>query len=176
MLNLLPTEAKNKITQEYRLKVLWLSLFLLSCIFIIALVGILPSYLNEKIKVNAITQQKLLRDQEQNNPINIELIKKAESNKALIKYLQNQTGVIGSSVASSAIKEVLIKKTNTIKINSFSFKEKKLVIIGIAENRNELTSFYQSLKDDSYFKSANLPLSSIAKSVDNNFTIELILK
>ncbi|MFA6296942.1 MAG: PilN domain-containing protein [Candidatus Paceibacterota bacterium] len=176
MLNLLPTEQKKKITQEYRLKVLWLSLFVLSCLFVFALIGILPSYLNEKIKVNAITQEKVLREQEQNNPVNVALIKKAETNRSLAVFLDGQIGKIGSSTASLAIKEVLNKKTNAIKINSFSFKEKILIISGVASNRTELTSFLQSLKDDSYFKSASLPLSDIVKSIDNNFTIELILK
>lgn len=176
MLNLLPTEQKKKITLEYRLKVLWLGTFLLSVLFVIALVGILPSYVNEKLKVDAINQQKEALEKEQNNPANIALVKKAEANRVLARYLQKQIGVAGSSTISSAIQEVLSKKTNTIKIENFSFKEKKLIVSGIADNRNELTSFFQSLKADSHFASATLPLSSIAKSVDNNFTIELVVK
>jgi len=176
MLNLLPTEQKKKITLEYRLKVLWLGAFLLSVLFVIALVGILPSYVNEKLKVDAINQQKEALEKEQNNPANIALVKKAEANRVLARYLQKQIEVMGSSTISSAIQKVLSKKTSTVKIDTISFREKKLVVSGVADNRNELTSFFQSLKVDGYFTSATLPLSSIAKSVDNNFTIELVVK
>ena len=176
MLNLLPTDQKKKITLEYRMKVVWLGTFTLSVLFVIALVGILPSHVNEKLKVDAINQQKDALEKEQNNPANIALIKKSEANRALANYLKTEITSIGSSTTSSAISEVLSKKTNTIRINSFSFKDKKLVINGMASNRTELTSFYQSLQNDSYFSSASLPLSDIAKSVDNNFTIELAVK
>ena len=176
MLNLLPKEEKKNILMEYHLKVLWISLFLLSCLFVIALVGILPSYLNEKIKVDTITQEKIQRDQQRNNPVNIALQKQATDNNALADYLQKQTVAIGSPVISPAIQEVLSKKIAAVKINTFVFSDKSLVITGVADNRTDLTSFYQSLKGGGYFASADLPIEDIAKSKDNNFTIKLTLK
>lgn len=145
-------------------------------LFIAAAIGLLPSYLSEKEQTDALVKQK--QDAEAQNTVEslAEADAKITKNKAIAEYLQARIPAIETDHARSlSIEKIFSKKTPSVAISSISFEGRMISVIGIAATRSELISFNNSLKSDSHFKNASLPIADIARSVDAPFTIQIEL-
>ncbi len=172
MLTLLPPKEKKEIKKEYHTRLAVVSLAFLCALGIIAIVSLLPSYFYEKGNVSQVSKKA-------NAPAlsasSSEAISKSHDLKAVLSYIDSHTSTSSLS-AVDAISRVLDKKTSAIAIDDIQWSGKAMGVIGTSKTREDLISFWNSFKTDPYFKSADLPISDIAKSTDDNFTLQLELK
>lgn len=173
MLNLLPIEEKKKIKKDYYLSLLSISLMFAAVLFVVASVSILPGFLRIKAEIGGQLRGK---QGVGDYALSQEEMKNAQKGRLLIDYLKKRIILLSSSPSfSESISKVLEKKTDSIRINSFVFSKKALTVRGIADTRNNLIAFEQSLREGLYFKRVALPIANLAKSTDNDFIIELTL-
>lgn len=175
MLNFLPIEERKRLQKEYYLRLGSIAFLFIAGLFVIASVGLLPSYLREKIEIRAHIEEEKAR---QGNDVAL-LENKEEADKVMEMrtYLEERVDLLKKNpVISEAIQKMLAKKTPAITIDSVEFSKNILTIRGIAATRDDLISFDRSLHDEPFFKNINLPIASLAKNIDNDFTLELTLK
>lgn len=82
----------------------------------------------------------------------------------------------GTPKVSEIINRILNKKSSTLIITTIRWNPEGVGIVGIAKTRNDLIAFYKALKEDIFFKEVIFPIDDIAKSTNNDFTIELKFK
>lgn len=174
MLNLLPQEEKKSFITMYRLRIAVIVSLFTSALLIIACVGLLPSYLNEKTQTEVLIKQKQEAEARNTSVSLIESDNKIAKNKGLVGFLTSRHASMakGDSL-SAAILKIQEKKTSAITISSLSFDGSKITIAGVAATRSDLIAFNSSLQQQRYFTSVALPISDIAKSTDADFTIQL---
>ena len=81
-------------------------------------------------------------------------------------------------VSEKIISELVLKKTEGIKIRKISYVNdqssgKKIIIGGIANDREALLLFRKSLESSENFKDIELPISNFVKGRDIDFTFDL---
>ncbi len=160
----------------YRLSTLFF--IMLSLCLLVAIFAILPSYFlsvsknkiaEEKLEIQKsiplppFDQEALTTIQELNKKI--ALIENAEKNKF--------------SVSEKAVKPVVLKKIQGIKITQISYEDntisgKKITISGTASSREALLLFRQALESEPSFKSVDLPISNFIKGTNIEFSLNAI--
>ena len=179
MLNFLPQKNRKRIISEYLLRV---SVFLLIFIFASSVVLIslfAPSYFFVEYKNNTIKNQLASIQQKDING--------GEDPIAFIKDV-NQLSVVlagnNNSRLSSfgdIINKIVSLKNDDIKISSINITEtndtggKTILVNGIANTRDSLTAFDQSIKSDGSFSSVMFPVSDFILSSNSEFSATLIL-
>jgi len=179
MLNFLTQNIKNKVINEYSLRlvvVLLIMIFIIS-IFLISL--FLPSFFMSTYKSSAIDNQyKTTMSNIKENSLNsIEIVKEKNN---LISALSISDAQNISTSTSDFIEKIFLLKNVNIKISSISFSNKinevKVVIGGISKTRDGLTSFNKALKNSRYFDEIISPAVNLLKSTNIEFNITLIYK
>lgn len=174
MFNLLPTNEKKRILQEYRLRLLTVILFFSFSIGLVATLFLLPSYLISNSKDKEVAER-------------IESVRMStifseadEINSRLVETnLKMQSLVVGQNFLqiSDLFDKILQKKTSAIRINSIGFsvreEEKQIVLSGVSLNRDSLSDFVRSLEEDETFSEVSIPVSSFAKERNAVFSIQL---
>ena len=82
---------------------------------------------------------------------------------------------------SSIIKKIISLKNSKIQITAISLVKntdlsKTVVVRGVSQTRDALTSFNNDLRADSVFTKVDLPLTNLIKDVNTDFTITLTYK
>lgn len=179
MLNILPTEEKKKILTEYRLRLAVVCVFAVATLTFSSLILLVPSYLLAALKYNNAAQEfvriesktSLIDGQERN--IDAQII---DINKKIKLFLSGDTNKQLS--ASQAVIDILSIKEPSIKIYGFTYEasvnQERVVISGVALNRDSLALFVETLKKDPSFISVELPISSYVKSENIDFSIVAI--
>lgn len=178
MINLMPIEEKKKIRKVFFLRLLMVSFLMLSFAFFIIDVAILPSFIISFGK-ERLAFQKLEVERSQKVP---EVNKEAQKtvDELNIKLETIEKAIKSKYVFSEKIiNEIVHQKTAGIKITKITyendqFKGRKVIVSGIANNREQLLLFRKSLENSSVFKSVNLPISNFVKDRDIQFSLELI--
>lgn len=179
MLNFLPQKNKEKIIEEYflRLTVLFLSFTLVSVLVLILLFT--PSFFFVKYKNDTIRAQLDLIMQSKDTKDNEDPIMFVKKVNALSGALSN--GAFGY-ISSEIIDNLINLKNQDIRISSIVISDenasntKKVVLSGIAATRDSLTSYEKDIKTDGNFESVVFPVSSFIKSSNSDFTATLIYK
>ena len=78
------------------------------------------------------------------------------------------------------LKVILVTKVSSIKINSFSLvaddpSNRKLVLTGVAQNRENLLSFAKKFEENNLFENVDLPVSNFSQKNDIDFVLTLTL-
>lgn len=175
MLNIFPTEEKKKILVEYRLRLGVVSVFALGALVFSSLVLLAPSYLLAVTKYNSISDELTALESKQGRggqekEVGVQI---REENKKIDLFLKGDTS--GKLVPSQVISNIIGIKGVAIKIQGFTYDasagQERLVITGIAADRDGLARFVETLKKDPTYTKVELPISSYVKSSNIGFSI-----
>lgn len=173
MLNLIPTEHKEKICRDYIGRLVALSFLFIGFLAFIATVAKLPSYFLLSAKAN--TAKDGLNDLK-----NKEQFTLGEEMQVSIKdintKLKRLSGFDSVRPVSEYVIEALLKaKTSGIKISSILYGREgvtsKVEVRGVSTNRDALQVFVKNLEANPDFSNVVLPISSLVKDRNIEFTI-----
>lgn len=180
MINLIPIEEKKEIKKNFYFRFLTVSFIMLCFCNIILIVAMFPSYIISLEKKNSINKKleneknEFVPEIDQKAVISI---KELNSKLSLIEKAKENQFVFSEKV----IDKIISNKLSGIKIKSFFYQNdiidgKKINISGVAQDREQLLSFRQSLENSNSFKSVDLPISNFVKGRNIEFNLDLILK
>lgn len=176
MLNLLPQEEKKKLINEYKMRFYITIAVFVGILFLIAIVGLFPSYMSKLLEMQNLLQQKHDADEKNSEASLVEAERSALVNKNLVDYMETRVRILESSPSTNLLVEkIFSKKTSSITIGSIDVSNKELTIRGTADTRADLISFHTALRAETEFKNATLPISDIAKSTEAIFAIVINL-
>ncbi len=176
MINLLPQENRRKISREYKLRlfiiVLIFSLFTLLFLAISMTPSLFLSFNKNKIAVETVYASYS------------DKTKSADSIEKILKETSDKIKAINIDGGGKRIIEILdriIAERETIKLVSFEISPavenaRRVTLSGDASNRNTLVGFERRLKESSEFFNINLPVSSLTKEININFSLSLDVK
>ncbi len=179
MLNFLTQNIKNKVINEYSLRLVVVLLIMILIVVTFLIILFLPSLFISTYKSIAINDQyKTTMSNIKKDSLNsIEIVK--EKNNLISALSHNNSKDISTST-SELIEKIFLLKNENIKISSISIsntlEEVKLIIGGISKTREGLTLFNKALKNSQYFDKIILPVVNLLKGTDIEFNITLIYK
>lgn len=174
---LLPKEETKFLRNEYRIRLLIIALFFISCSVTIGIFSLLPSYIFSISKENSIRRQ--ADDlQKKRQASGVDQIEKdlVKSQAISEKILANEN----TSAFSDVIQKILSHKEAGLTVNYFEMSRSagtstavSTVIHGKAVNRDILIHFKKSIEGDVAFSKVELPVSDLAKSKDISFAMNI---
>jgi hypothetical protein len=176
MLNLLNREKRYYLRREY--------LGRLSNVFLGILIFCLVFYLILMVSNNFLVSfEKIAVENETNSLSKSSFQKELDDYEKSIKHLQNEYNIFSKNIVNPT-EVIFILKTKEmpgINLTAISFQKTeeglvKLEIKGISKNRDTLVNYVNNLKTTSLFKDVNVPISSLAKSIDIPFSISTSAK
>lgn len=176
-MNFLPDENKIFLKKEYIRRLFALFGFGFFIIVLIGIVLLLFPFLSLKVQQKIFESQLLVSEKRlSSNNINDILPVTEDLNKKILIFEEIPKDSIEKS---SIVRNIINRKTSAIKISSIFFdKEKdkeKITIRGVAERRDDMLYFIDSLKAEKLFKKVELPVSSLLKDKDVDFAINIEL-
>jgi hypothetical protein len=179
MTNLLPEEYKNKIHREYRLRY-----YAVISLFVFFAIGISVFVLVP----NAFTAgtEYFLARQAETQIINPEDEKRVKDMNAELLLFRETLGVLDPKkevtpvLLSEMMRLVAMQKPAQVSLESFGFVSeteavKKILLSGLAENRESLVAFSKRLTENKTFTKVDLPISNLSKKQDIEFSITLTI-
>ena len=174
MFNLLPENLKEKIKSEYRLRLLITIFALVIFLQVFFLVTLLPSWIISDYKESITSSQ--LSEMKQTA-----LYKDADSVVANIISINTKLNFINTldyPKVTNYIKVIVSNKSRSVHINRLSYAPaaKNTIAIalgGVSDSREALVVFIKNLKNSGSFKTADLPISDLAKEKNLDFSINL---
>lgn len=172
MINLLPAHAKRVVKREH-----WLRLFAVLCLAssfasLVLLLMSIPTWM-------MLNYQTVGEDNDQNS-INEIAAERARAEKELaetqriIEHLKSKSNTKSHTAIIESLDDI---GGAEIAISQFNFDAKnKLVLIGVAATRADLSSFRYRVEKSSYFTAVDLPLASLVQETEAAFTMTLTLK
>ncbi len=179
MFNLLPENLKQKIKSEYKIRLLIAILIFVVFLEFTFLALLAPSWLSSYYR-----KKEMLVNEDAK--IVAQLASSTSSIISTIQLTNNRLRTLDNSFqypsVAPALNVILSKKTNSIHINQLSFtlnndknKTASIALSGISATREALVSFSKNLQNSGVFKSVDLPVSSLTKDSNLEFSINIIL-
>lgn len=187
MINLLSAYEKNAVRKEYHLRVFTVCTAALSLVLTVLVVSFLPTYLF----ILSRYQSFLLESQSDETQSRVLQVREKET---LIKETNKKIDSLQNSAAFLSVKnvfsEILQNKTPGLAITGFSYdsgavvsrkgKEEaasspRLNIVGKSSDRAVLLAFKDALAQKKEFKTVDLPISSLVKDTDLDFSISVTI-
>jgi hypothetical protein len=176
MFNLLPESEKQNIVKEYALRrIVVLSVFLFA-VGSVASVSLLPSYLLSRAKIQETGQE-------------IESIKKSSTFRESGQLSDSLTKTnaklqaLGPGANDMYVEDLFAKifsdRDVNIRIASIMYQEAAgktpgfITMNGIAHDRESLSTFVDKLKSEPLFTQVDLPVASLAKDRNADFSIKI---
>jgi len=176
MLNLLPQEEKKKLINEYKMRFSITIVIFIGILFIVAIVGLFPSFMSKRFEMRNLLQQKKDADMNNSETSLAEAERSTYANKALVNYMETRVIALETSPSVNIIiQKIFAKKSSAISVSSIDVTGKVVTINGVADTRADLISFHSALRTEQEFKNATLPISDIAKSTKAVFAIVINL-
>lgn len=175
MLNILPIQEKKKIITEYWLRLGVVAVFALTILILASLVLLTPSYLLAVSKYNSVSAALALREAKQDSSAQEKDIdaQVRDINKKINLFLSEPFGDRLSP--PDTFLKIIGMKSSAIKILGFFYdatgRQERVVITGVAADRDGLAQFAETLKKDKTFANVDLPVSSYVKSNNIDFSI-----
>ena len=177
MINLIPTEQKKETKSNLFIRIFIVCFCALIISFLSASVFLLPAYLYSYSKANTIEKKLEVQKSEEMPKIDQDAQKaigELNGKLDLIEKFINNKYIVSEKIIS----ELVLKKTEGIKIRKISYVNdqssgKKIIIGGIANDREALLLFRKSLESSENFKDIELPISNFVKGRDIDFTFDL---
>lgn len=174
MYKLLPPESRESVRGEYLMRRAVVLVCALILVEVIALVGLLPSYLMSKVRqeeVSAKAQMAL------NQPASENLRAWYDSFNEKLKALNPK---LDQDKPSEDIRKVLARKGSGVRLTSLVWSKTEgqasVSISGVARDRQSLLTLESRLNGSGEFTDVTLPVSNLAKDKDIPFQLKLILK
>jgi len=173
--NLLPEDRVRSLRQVYFMRLAVVGVLLLAGVTVVHGVLLLPSYLylrnqvGERTAALAALTTTLAGSEEKEISVRVAALAEDSAHLARLSSVPK---------ASAAVRAVTALPRPGIRLTGFSFAPKEegeavMSLSGIATTREALRTFEQSLADEPYITSADLPISAYAKERDIPFTISL---
>jgi hypothetical protein len=176
MTNLLPEIEKKKIRKEYLMRFFSVFLFFLFFTAVIGCISLMPSFFFTKIH-SQVTASKLDDHQiRAENDQQEELYKILSTTQEKLSILDHDDG---SLAFEKVLRKVTAKKSSGIRIERIVYASKQedvlgeISIYGHADRRQDLIDYAEELKKNPLFNDLNLPVSSLARSLDIQFLINV---
>lgn len=175
MFNLLPENLRKSIIAEYRLRFTVVVIIFLIVIQVSFLFFLFPTWLSSFYREKDFS----LQNDEANKSLSTLDI---GSTTSFIKTFNSKLNIIDESLEypkfSPIIDEVLSKKISAIRIYGIYYTVSSantgtLTISGIGDNRESLVTYTEKLREISYLKKVDLPISNLAKERNIEFTINI---
>ncbi|MFA6095851.1 MAG: PilN domain-containing protein [Candidatus Paceibacterota bacterium] len=176
MFTFLPREQRSRVAREYKKRLLSLYVAVLTFVGIVWIVSLVPSLILVKAHRDAaMIERGAIRDSA--------ISKGADDTERLVKEtgakLASLGPLSGEKALSSAVAELLTHVSGDVRISSISVRRgnpSTTGISGIAATREALVAFSKSLQGDAFFQKVELPVSTLAKSKDISFSLNLEYK
>ncbi len=179
MVNLLPEEYKDKLRSEYRLRFISVASLFLFFSTIIASVTLLPeaASVGTDYFLNYRNEEKPLQTEEDQR--GAEILANLDGIRATLMVVgpqREETPIL----FSEAIRLITLQKTEKITLNGFSFNadsksDKKIVLSGVARDRESFATFLKRLSENGTFSNVDLPISNLNKKENIEFSLVLTL-
>ena len=177
MLNILPHDEKKKILTEYRLRLSVAAIFAVAALVLASLVLLAPSYMLAVSKYNFVAGELARLEQKQRaagqeKEVDTQI---KEVNKKINLFLGDKK--VARRTPSEVMQGVLSAKNSSVKVQSITYdintERERLVLSGMANDRDSLALFVETLKKDPAFTKVDMPIGSYVKSVNIDFSIVL---
>ncbi len=179
IVNVLPQNEKKIISKEYWKHFLIVFINLLSFVFILLILLLLPSYFFSVSKLE-VENKKLESFNIENKDLTIKDLNYTISNinKELILLSSVKSNY---SVSEDVLNTVLTSRVNGITYSQILFNQKKdkslnIEIQGKARDRITLRTFKANIDNNPKVKSSDLPISDYLEKTNLNFTVSLVMK
>ncbi len=184
-MNLLPLAEKNLAKIEYRKKLALVSLFALMALMFIGLVPIVVSYIvsayeivNLKKQIDIVAKRNITGG----IAVNTEIIKNVNNKLKILTHKFPQTlgyelSSVFSSLSTSTKIRIFSLSYDQVSVKRGEIKEvdHRIILGGVAKDRDGLQKFIKALEQDKRFKGVDLPVSNLIESRDIKFFITMIL-
>lgn len=172
MINLIPPRARATIIKEYWLRVVAVWLFLLGTGGLLVASLLLPTYMLLR------TELVLLRDQVAGGAAEVANF---DSSSASLATAMKEADLLKKMATSSSYTAAIERLTTiagpAVTISTFGFarveQKTTITITGVAATRASLASFRDTIEADANFADAILPISSLIKDKNLDFTMTL---
>ena len=170
MINLIPIEEKKLNRRETYSRVLIVFFVTLLFLVLILIIIILPTYFisyEKKISINKKLETQKNDKKSEVDDTSLLTIKNLNSKLDLLEKARDTKFVFSEKV----LDKILSKKMAGIKINRIFFendslKGKRIMVNGMAKNREQLILFRKAFEEDVSFKNVDLPISNFVKGSD----------
>ena len=180
MTNLLPEEYKKKLRREYNLRLVALSVLFLVLAMGLGVIALIPNTVS-------IGMEYFLGKRTETKPPTSE---QQEAEQEAIKTFNTFRDTLGALdpekqgdevFLSDLIRLITQQKPAKVLLTSFSFtteseSAKRLLISGLARNRESLVAFSKRLSENSTFSQTDLPISNLSKKENIDFSLTLTVK
>jgi len=173
MFLLIPTEQKNKLVKQYRLRLVFLVLGLLVVLLGLGSFSLLPAYYSiledEKVITGQVSElEKSIAD------------KSGEDFEKSLRILKENLKVLKGEDRdiTSIINFINSKVSEAVTLTKFNYKHNietasVLEVGGMAKDRGSLLLFSKDLKGNESFSTVDLPISNLAKETNIDFIITI---
>ncbi len=173
MFKLLTEEERRKVAHEYAVHRAIVILLALIGVFVVGIIGLLPSYVLSKARENEALERARIVSSATEREENALL--QAWLEKTNLK-LQILSPTRDTERPSDFIKKILDQRVAGIVITGFSWMkvEDKITLSasGVAASRQSLITFENRINSSKYFSEVVLPISNLAKDRDIDFQIK----
>jgi hypothetical protein len=174
MFKLLTEEVRKKVAHEYAYRRAVVVVVALVIILIVAMVGLFPADVLSRARKQEITERLRIIG-------NLELKKSEIDLKAWLTSINLKLNTLNPKLdvdrPSVYIEQVLEKRVAGIKLTNLSWvksdNKSTISISGIANDRQTLIAFENSLNASGYFDTVSLPISNLARDKNINFQVKL---
>lgn len=178
MTNLLPQTKLVSLAREYKYRLATVAVFAFVVVVILSAGFLIPSFIISNVKLTGIAQEA------QKARAVSELQDTKNTSSAILKDAKNKLALLRPNASDDSVQNVLglitKNKASDIRIQSVSYERStvgaddgKIVVSGIAKNRESLTTFATQIQSNSIFKNVDLPISNFAKDKDIVFSMQI---
>ena len=174
MFKLLTEEEGQKVRGEYATRRVIVTLYALILVFIVGLIGLLPSYILSNARQHDVLERTRIMDTTGQRGGESELQAWLAKVNLELKVLSPE---LDTDRPSDFIERILDEKVPGIRLTGFSWIKVKdkvtLSVNGVASDRQVLIVFEDRIKTSGYFSEVTLPLSNLAQDKNIDFQIKL---
>lgn len=185
-MNLLPVAEKLAIKKEYKRRLALVVLIFFAILVCIVLIPVATSYMVSNFEI-----MNLEREVELANKAN--LAKGVFADMDLIKDVNNKVNILSRKYPDylgydvSSIFSSIIATSTKVKVISLSYDQvsikkgqsketgHRIVLIGVADDRDSLQRFVKTLRSDKRFDSVDLPVSDLIESSNIKFSVTVMI-
>lgn len=176
VVNLLPIKDAKRVLWEHRRRVAIVCMLLLMCSAVVALLFIIPSFIVVWSGASGFDDQlkatKILVDLQRKQSGGSEVVELSERSVLLEGSLSRRT-------ATSILEDIAPRIPEGVSVRQFAYslgnEEISVLILGTATTRAALIAFGDALRQSPLFSRVDVPVSSLAKNENIEFTLTVSL-
>lgn len=173
MINLLPLQNLRRARREYYMRLMALSGVALAMVLLSSAAFLIPSYLFARIERDAalatFERLKSALDEGAAND------SRALSRTAELLEVANKD----AARAVPQLREILRAQPGGVALSRVAFEvreQPQFSVSGVAQTREVLLAFRDTLRESETFENVELPIGSLAKAVDIEFSLTIVVK